>query len=90
MFGFAQTNSLNGEPKTYQDSLVLAKSMIDDLTFSSLQPILENYRQLSKMDPSQLNSDVLNLLENKYASMTNRMMFNLELDFPVTNSEAFQ
>lgn len=88
--GFTQTNSLGGEPKTYKDSLVLAKSMIDDLTFSSLQPILENYRQLNKLQPSKLNNDVLHLLENKYVSMTDRMMFHLELDFPIINNEAFQ
>ncbi len=90
MCGIAQTISAVGEPKTYEDSLILAKSMIDDLTFSSLESILENYRHLNKVEPSKINHDVLNLLENKYKSMTDLMMFHLELDFPITENMNLQ
>jgi hypothetical protein len=60
---FSQENQL---PQNYNDSLSLAKSMIDQLSPSEIMKQREKFIYLNRTQPSKINSDVLIYLDEKY------------------------
>lgn len=77
--GITQTESTQFAPQNYNDSLKLAQSMINELDYSTLPPILEGYTALNGSDPSNINRDVLLMLQQRYEYITKNRLFNLDV-----------
>ncbi len=79
LIGFSQSEMNSNSPQNYQDTLSLAQSMINEVELSNLTNILQEYKVLNSIDPSEINSDVLKMLEQRYLYFTETFLFNLEL-----------
>jgi len=62
-YSFSQINSI---PQNYEDSLSLAKSMIDQLGFTDLSKQRERFTFLNRTQPSRINQEILIYIEEKY------------------------
>jgi hypothetical protein len=62
-YSFSQINSI---PQNYEDSLNLAKSMIDQLGFTDLSKQRERFTFLNRTQPSRINQEILIYIEEKY------------------------
>jgi ABC-type transport system substrate-binding protein len=62
-YSFSQINSV---PQNYQDSLNLAKSLIDQLGYTDLSKQRERFTYLNREQPSQINKEILIYIEEKY------------------------